>query len=214
MKVTRAQSEENRQKVIAAASRLFRERGFDGIGLSDLMGAAGLTQGGFYKKFESKEDLATKACASALDRSRVRWARIVARAREKPFAALVRAYLSARHRDDVGDGCAFAALGSDVARHNAGLRQVFEKEIEAQLDFLDHLISDTPDAATRDQSIAALSTMVGALLLSRVATSPALSKRFLDASANAVVMRSDADGGRASPQPAPPGRPTSRRARP
>lgn len=193
MKVTRAQSEENRQTVIATASRLFRERGFDGIGLSDLMNAAGLTHGGFYKKFDSKEDLATQACTSALDKSRVKWSRVVARAKDEPFTAVVLSYLSERHRDDIGDGCTFAALGPDAARHSPKLRQVFEREIEAHLDFLDNLLSDEPNEATRDQSIAALSTMVGALLISRVVTNPALSKRFLDASAEAIIARSDSE---------------------
>jgi TetR/AcrR family transcriptional repressor of nem operon len=190
MKVTRAQSEENRQTVIATAGRLFRERGFDGIGLADLMSAAGLTHGGFYKKFGSKEDLAMQACTSALDKSRVKWSRVVARATKASFASLVRFYLSERHRDDVGDGCAFAALGPDAARNSPKLRQVFEREIDAHLDFLDNLISDEPNEVTRDQSVAALSTMVGALLLSRVVTNPTVSKRFLDASAEAIIARS------------------------
>jgi TetR/AcrR family transcriptional regulator, transcriptional repressor for nem operon len=193
MKVTRVQSEKNRQTVVATASRLFRQRGFDGIGLSDLMNAAGLTHGGFYKKFESKEDLAIQACTCALDRSMVKLSRVVARAKEEPFTAVVRSYLSERHRDDVGDGCAFAALGSDAARRSLGLRQVFEREVEAQLDFLNNLLSDEPNEATRNRSVAALSTMVGALLMSRVVTNPARSKQFLDASAEAIITGSNAD---------------------
>jgi TetR/AcrR family transcriptional regulator, transcriptional repressor for nem operon len=193
MKVTRVQSEKNRQTVVATASRLFRQRGFDGIGLSDLMNAAGLTHGGFYKKFESKEDLAIQACTSALDRNRVKLSRVVARAKEEPFTAVVRCYLSERHRDDVGHGCTFAALGSDAARRSLELRQVFEREVEAQLDFLDSLLSDEPNEATRNRSVAALSTMVGALLMSRVVTNPARSRQFLDASAEAIITRSDAE---------------------
>ncbi len=190
MKVTRAQSEENRQVVINTASQLFRERGFDGIGLNDLMNAAGLTHGGFYKKFKSKDDLAAQACTRALDKSRVKWARVIARAKGNPFAAIVRHYLSDRHRDDLGDGCAFAALSPDAARHGPALRQVFETEIEAHLDLLDSLLSATPDAKTRDRSIAALSTMIGALIISRVVNNPALSERFLKVSADAIIARS------------------------
>jgi TetR/AcrR family transcriptional regulator, transcriptional repressor for nem operon len=190
MKVTRAQSEENRQVVINTASRLFRERGFDGIGLNDLMNAAGLTHGGFYKKFKSKEDLVVQACARALDKSRVKWSRVIARAKGNPFAAIVRSYLSDRHRDDKVDGCAFAALGSDAARHGRALRQIFETEIEAHLDLLDSLSSGDPNEKTRDRSIATLSTMVGALIISRVVNNPALSKRFLDASAEAIIAQS------------------------
>lgn len=191
MKVSRAQSEENRQAVIATASRLFRERGFDGIGLSDLMKAAGLTHGGFYNKFESKEDLAAQACTAALDKSRVKWTRVALQAQADPFASLVHYYLSERHRDNVGDGCAFASLGSDAMRHGSKLREVFESEIEAHLDILDSLLAQEPDQATRDESIAAMATMVGALLISRVVTDPALSRRFLEASAQSIIAGSE-----------------------
>ena len=189
MKVTRAQAEENRQTVIATASRLFRERGFDGIGLTDLMQAAGLTHGGFYKQFKSKDDLAMQACTRALDKSRVKWARVIAKAKGRPFAAIVRHYLSGRHRDDAGDGCAFVALGSDAARRSPALRRIFETEIEAHLDLLDSLSADEPNETTRDRSIAALSTMVGALLISRVVNNPALSERSPNASAAAIIAR-------------------------
>ncbi|MFW7269961.1 TetR/AcrR family transcriptional regulator [Gluconacetobacter sp. Hr-1-5] len=187
MRVTRVQSEENRQAVINAASRLFRERGFDGIGLNDLMKAAGLTHGGFYKKFKSKEDLAMQACTRALDKSRVKWARVVVRAKESPFAAIVRFYLSPRHRDNPGDGCAFAALGADAGRLDHDFRQIFETELEAHLDFLDNVLSAKPDEETRNRSIAALSTMVGALVISRAVNNPLLSERFLKASADAII---------------------------
>lgn len=183
---------ENRQTVIATASRLFREKGFDGIGLSDLMKAAGLTHGGFYNKFESKEDLAAQACASALDKSRVKWTRVALKAKSDPFASLVRHYLSERHRDDVGDGCTFASLGTDATRHGLKLRDVFESEVEAHLDILDSLLAEEPDETTRDESIAALATMVGALLISRVVINPALSRRFLDVSAQSVIADSEA----------------------
>lgn len=190
MRVTRTQAEANRQSVVNTASHLFRERGFDGIGLVDLMNSAGLTHGGFYRKFKSKEDLAAQACARALEKSRVKWSRTIARAKGNPFVALVRFYLSERHRDGTGDGCAFAALAADAARHGSSLREVFETEIEAHLDLLDSLSPGKSNKKTRDKSIAALSTMVGALVLSRAIQNPALSKRFLNASVQAIVARS------------------------
>lgn len=187
MKVSRAQSEENRLTVIATAGRLFREQGFDGISLSDLMKAAGLTHGGFYKKFESKQDLAAQACTAALDKSRVKWTRVALKAEANPFASLVRYYLSERHRDNIGEGCAFASLGTDAIRHGSKLREVFEGEVNAHLDILDSLLSDQPDDATRDESISALATMVGALLISRVVINPTLSRRVLEVSAQKII---------------------------
>ena len=193
MRVSRAQAEENRQAVINVASRLFREHGFNGIGLNDLMKAAGLTHGSFYKQFKSKEDLIVQACSRALDESKGKWSSVVAKATGNSLAALVRFYLSTRHRNQTGGGCAFAALGSDAARSSPALCRTLEAGIEAHLDILDGLSSAAPDNATRDRSIAALSTMVGALILSRAVKDTALSQRILDASANEIIARSVED---------------------
>ncbi len=192
MKVSRAQADENRRTVVAVASRLFRERGYDGIGLNDLMKGAGLTQGGFYKQFRSKEDLAIQASAKALENSTAKWLHIVAKS-AKPLKALLRSYLSERHCCDRGEGCAFAALGSDAARHSSALRQIFERGIEAYLDVLDTVVTPSPGEPVRDKSIATLSTMVGALILSRAVNDEHLSKSFLRASADHLLAGS-ADG--------------------
>jgi purine nucleoside phosphorylase len=114
VRVSRAQAEENRRTVIDVASRLFRERGFDGIGLNDLMKGAGLTQGGFYKQFRSKEDLAVQASVKAFETSIAKWAEAVAKTARKPLDSLVRFYLSNGHRQEKAEGCAIAALGADA----------------------------------------------------------------------------------------------------
>jgi TetR/AcrR family transcriptional repressor of nem operon len=190
VRVSRAQANENRRTVINVASRLFRERGFDGVGLNDLMKGAGLTHGGFYKQFQSKEDLAIQASAKALENSAVKWSGVIAKAARRPLAALVRSYLSDRHRKQTAEGCAFAALGSDAARRSAALRDAFETGIEAHLDVLDALVKPSPGENTRDKSIATLSTMVGALILSRAVNDERLSKRFLRAAARGVLTES------------------------
>ena len=99
MRVSREQAAENRDRIIDAAGRLFRERGFDGIGVANLMKAAGLTHGGFYGHFESKEDLEVEACARVLARSSERWPPMAANAAEAPLEGLLDSYLSGRHRD-------------------------------------------------------------------------------------------------------------------
>ncbi len=187
MRVSRTQAEENHQTVINEAGRLFRSHGFDGIGLADLMKAAGLTHGGFYRQFRSKEDLAVQASGRALDQSAEAWSRIVAKAAGNPFAALIRHYLSERHRDRVGEGCAFVALAADAARSGPALRQTFEAGVAAHLDVLDDVSPGKSGKAARDRSIATLSTMVGALLLSRAVDDKALSKRFLDVAAKELI---------------------------
>ncbi|WP_331374324.1 TetR/AcrR family transcriptional regulator [Sinorhizobium chiapasense] len=194
MRVSRAQADENRRTVIDVASRLFRERGFDGIGLNDLMKGAGLTQGGFYKQFQSKDDLVVQASAKALENGAATWAAVVAKAARKPLRALVRFYLSERHCHAKAEGCALAALGPDAARRSPALRQAFETGIKNHLDILDGLLSPTPGENVRDRSIVALSTMVGALVLSRAVDDERLSKRILQAAADGMLLERADDG--------------------
>src|SRR5947209_3087766 len=116
MRVSRTQAEKNRQAVIDVASRLFREHGFDGIGLKDLMQSAGLTQGAFYKQFASKDDLAAQASRRALESAFQRWSAAAAARPQDPLGAVVAFYLSTDHREEKMDGCPVVALGSDAAR--------------------------------------------------------------------------------------------------
>src|SRR5438445_5495634 len=122
MRVSRVQAEENRQTVINVASRLFREHGFDGIGLKDLMESAGLTQGAFYKQFASKEDLVAQASGRALESATLRWSEAIAAKPDDPLGAVIAFYLSMGHRDEKMDGCPVAALGSDAARQSSEVK--------------------------------------------------------------------------------------------
>ena len=116
MRVSREKAAESRERIIDAASALFRAKGFDGIGVADIMKAANLTHGGFYGHFASKDDLVAQASRRSMARAAANWERVVAAAPDKPYAALLDHYLSPRHRDDPGKGCAFAALSNDAAR--------------------------------------------------------------------------------------------------
>lgn len=189
MRVSRAQAEENRQNVINVASRLFRQRGFDGIGLSDLMKGAGLTQGGFYKQFKSKEDLAAQASMRAMETSAQKWGHATQTHSEDPLDALLRLYLSTDHRDQPGEGCPLVALAADAARHGPALRATFESGIITLLRVLDEVVNPADGADARQASLAVLSTMVGALLLSRVVKDEAQSRDFLTAATNDIRNR-------------------------
>jgi TetR/AcrR family transcriptional repressor of nem operon len=183
MRVSRVQAAENRQSVINAASRLFRERGFDGIGLKDLMKGANLTQGAFYKQFESKDDLAAKASARALEIAFQRWSEAAAHP-ENPLEEVLSFYLSAGHREDRADGCPIVALGADAARQGSEVKASFEAGIKAYLDLLARLIGDGECAQPKQKTMAILSTMVGAMTLSRAVNDSALAQSILDAAAD------------------------------
>jgi len=186
MRVSRAQAAENRQNVINVASRLFRSRGFDGIGLKDLMEAAGLTQGAFYKQFASKEDLAAQASRRALESANLRWSTAIAENPEDPLGAVIAFYLSAGHREETMDGCPVVALGSDAARQGSDVKASFEAGIKAYLEILGRLIAKTENEESRRKAMAILSTMVGAMTLSRVVNDPELARAFLDTAVEQV----------------------------
>ncbi len=180
MRVSRIQAAENRETVINVASRLFRERGFDGIGLKDLMEAAGLTQGGFYKQFASKEDLVAQASRRALESATLRWSAATAENPEDPLGAVIAFYLSTEHREEKMDGCPVVALGADAARQGSDVKASFEAGIKAYLELLERLIAETDGEGPNGKAMVILSTMVGALTLSRVVNDPGLAQAFLD----------------------------------
>src|SRR5258708_30972677 len=136
MRVSRVQAEENRQTVINVASRLFREHGFDGIGLKDLMEGAGLTQGGFYKQFTSKDDLAAQASRRALESASHRWSAAAKANPKDPLGAVIAFYLSMGHREERMEGCPVVALGSDAARQSVEVKASFEAGIKSYLEML------------------------------------------------------------------------------
>jgi TetR/AcrR family transcriptional regulator, transcriptional repressor for nem operon len=180
MRVSRVQAAENRQTVINVASRLFRSRGFDGIGLKDLMEGAGLTQGAFYKQFASKEDLAAQASRRALESATLRWSAATAAKPEDPLDGLFEFYLSAEHREETTDGCPVVALGSDAARQSSDVKASFEDGIKAYLEIVGRLIAEVDGKKPDGKAMVILSTMVGALTLSRVVNDSELAQAFLD----------------------------------
>ena len=186
MRVSRIQAEENRQTVIEVASRLFREHGFDGIGLKDLMKSAGLTQGAFYKQFASKEDLAVQASKRALESAFRRWSVAAEANPQDPLGAVVAFYLSPEHREEKMDGCPIVALGSDAARQSSDVKASFETGIRDHLEILSRLIAETSGEKPKGKAMAILSTMVGALMLSRVVNDPDLAQALLKAAAKQV----------------------------
>jgi len=186
MRVSRVQAEENRQTVINVASRLFREHGFDGIGLKGLMEGAGLTQGAFYKQFASKEDLTAQASRRAFESALRRWSAAADEHPEDPLGAVLAFYLTMDHRAEKMDGCPIVALGADAARQSNDVKASFEAGIKAHLELLGRWFREADSEEPSGKAMAALSTMVGAVVLSRAVNDEQLSKQFLQAAAKSV----------------------------
>jgi TetR/AcrR family transcriptional repressor of nem operon len=178
MRVSREQAAKNREHVVDTAARLFRERGYDGIGVADLMKEAGLTHGGFYGNFASKEQLMAEACARAFDSAAERWTRLAARDGAGAMAGIADAYLSRAHVDHPGAGCAVAALGADASRLAPPVRAAMTDGIKTQIDLMASLhAGGTQDA--RAGAIADYAAMIGALVLARATDDVALSEEIL-----------------------------------
>src|SRR5215217_6031991 len=163
MRVTKAQAKQNRVHIVATAGRLFRERGYDGVGVADLMAAAGFTHGGFYKHFGSKADLMAEAAASGFGQSAATISAV-------DTGTFVKKYLSREHRDARGDGCTFAALSGDAARQPKSIKAAFAAGLESELATLageDSALSKSAKREARANRIDTLAHLVGALVLSR-----------------------------------------------
>ena len=186
MRVSREQFAANRQRILDVAARLFREKGFEGIGVDGIMEAAGLTHGGFYGHFASKAQLADQACSTALERLNQRWDALAQGSPEDGMTEIARSYLSKRHRDAPGHGCVFAALGSELARQSAAVRSTVTKGVRARLGILERVAQGQSKAARRKQAIAALSEMVGALVMARLVNDAALSNEILTVATSTV----------------------------
>ncbi|WP_439814400.1 TetR/AcrR family transcriptional regulator [Zavarzinia sp. CC-PAN008] len=187
MKVSREQVAANRERILQAAGRLFRERGFDGIGLADIMKAAGLTHGAFYGHFESKDDLAAAACASALARLTERWEAQAAASPDTARRGIVQDYLADRHRDDPGTGCLYAALGAEVVRRPPAVRHAATVALKRQVACLEQAARAEGAADPRTTALATMAGMVGALILARMVDDPALGDELRQAVQQAVA---------------------------
>ena len=181
MRVSKQVAAENRQRILAAAGRLFRERGIDGAGVDAITEAAGLTHGAFYSQFGSKEAVVVEALDLILNESNARWARAAGEAdKRQVLESIIDGYLSSRHRNTLGKGCAVAALGSDLPRQSKKAREVFTERLEEGLEGLASLVPARTASRRRDVATQLFSAMVGGLILARAVGSESVSQRILD----------------------------------
>ncbi|MCX2898246.1 TetR/AcrR family transcriptional regulator [Pseudomonas mandelii] len=184
-RVSRKQAELNREIIVEAATHLLRERGLHGVSVIDVMAAAGLTHGGFYGHFESREALAQEASGRAFAQSLLRWQERMAAQPDKTAArrAVIEPYLSAASRDNPGDSCPVAAFVGDMCHEpvESPVRATFIEGLESLLETLVTLVDGSDDEQKRQQALMQYSLMVGALTLARATRGDPLSDEILQA---------------------------------
>ncbi len=185
MKVSREQALENRENVVQAAARLFRERGIDGVGVAELMKSVGLTHGGFYGQFGSKEELVAEACAWAFEGSVAKWKRTAAAHPRDAAGAIADFYLAPEHRDRPGAGCAAAALAGDMAREGVHARQAFTQGVRDLVGVI-AASKEGSESQRQRQALATFSAMLGAVVLARAVDDAELADEILAAARQAV----------------------------
>ena len=193
-RVSRLQADRNRTAITEASARLFRERGVDNVSVAELMAAAGLTHGGFYGHFESKEELAGEACRWAFGRSVERWKKRIADKGDRNVAraALTDSYLSSQSRSGPDGSCPATSLASDVARKlaDAPIRAAYVGGLEELLKILASVQDTGASRSDREAALADLSTMVGGLVLAKATQGEPISDEIL-AAARRRLNRTD-----------------------
>jgi len=190
MRYSREHKLETHARIVRKASVRLRERGAHGIGVADLMKDAGLTHGGFYAHFDSRDALVIEAFTHAMDSSTERWRRLAEQTRrEKRFAMVVNTYLTSLHRDNPGQGCTIPALGAEIARESSKTRKVFAGRLERMIDMLAEQIPNLPRKAARKKATAAIATLMGTMVMARIAGTGGFSDEILDAGREALLGR-------------------------
>jgi TetR/AcrR family transcriptional repressor of nem operon len=190
MRYSRQHKLETHARIVKKASVRLREKGAHGIGVADLMKDAGLTHGGFYAHFDSRDALVIEAFTYAMDRGTERWRKLAEQtAPDKRLTTIVESYLTSVHRDDPGRGCAIPTLAAEIARENPKTRKAFAAKLEQMIDMLADQIPQVPRKAARQQATAAIATMMGTLVLARIAGNGEFSDEILGAGRDAVLDR-------------------------
>jgi TetR/AcrR family transcriptional repressor of nem operon len=191
MRKSKEESAQTRQRIVEAASAEFRRNGVDGTGLTDLMAAAGLTHGGFYKHFEAKEQVIAESLALAAESMVEAIRRILsASPGNRGLHAAIAEYLSIKHRDDAAGGCPFAALGSEMARGSDAVREATTTGFLKMVDTIASQLDGMSPAAAKKEALLMLSTMIGAVTMARMVTDPDLSASILRQARNHLTRSS------------------------
>jgi TetR/AcrR family transcriptional repressor of nem operon len=193
MRVSREKFAENRQKILETAGIMFRENGFNGVGVADIMKACGLTHGGFYGHFQSKEELQLEVSRALIARVEIRWKELIAKSPERPLEALLEHYVSWCAVDDPGNSCVFVSLMDEVSRSTGAVREIFNDGLSALVSILADIVpGDTPEER-RKNGFTTLSSMMGAVSLARAVENRDLAGQFLSTMREKLAPAKSAD---------------------
>ncbi len=176
---SRADKNKTHKRIVKIAARRFREEGLAGVGIAELMKEAGLTVGGFYKHFGSRDDLVAEAVSSAFGGWKRRVDAAASGGPSVSLAKLIDDYLNEAHRDDPGTGCAFSALAPEIARSDKRTRALTTEQVRNDIQLIAGLIAGRDAHAARSQAILTFSALVGAMSLARTVSDEALSREIL-----------------------------------
>src|SRR6202008_3764015 len=203
MGYSKAQKEKTHKRIVAIASKRFREQGLAGFGIAELMKEAGLTVGGFYKHFGSRDDLVAEAVNSAFGGWEGQLAAAKSGGPSVSVAKLIDDYLNKAHRDNPGSGCAFSALAPEIARSDKRTRALTSDQVKADLELIAGLLPGRDKRAARSRAILTFSTLVGAMSLARAVSDEALSHEILKTVANLLKHPACKRQARYSVEPTP-----------
>jgi TetR/AcrR family transcriptional repressor of nem operon len=183
-----AAKEASHERIVSVAARAIRRSGYDGTGVADIMKEAGLTHGAFYAHFASREAMLAEAATRACAESAALVAGVAAGSPpEQAMAAMLRAYLSPEHREQIEMGCPLAALGSETPRQAPEVRRATTRHVKEMVDFVARQSPDWGQPGAHERALATVATMVGTLLLARVVDEPALADSFCEAALTQLV---------------------------
>lgn len=190
MRRSKQQTAETRQKIIQAASALFRERGVDGVSVAEVMEKAGLTHGGFYKHFESKDALLAEAIGAAFAESMCAWDDVLAQQDDKSLSvkALIDLYLTDIHKKDLAHGCPAAALASEMIRQDGSPKSCFADGVKGMIAVFEKQIAANNEAEEgKELAIATVASLIGALMIARSAENEKTAQSYLDAARKTLL---------------------------
>jgi TetR/AcrR family transcriptional repressor of nem operon len=187
MRKSKQEAAATRQRIVMAAAAAFRKNGIAGTGLDDLMAAAGLTHGGFYRHFDSKDQIVAEACTAAVESLVAQLAAAASgKSQQRGLKTIVGKYLSAAHRDDPAYGCPLAALGSEMARGDERTRAAATQAFLMLVGVIASQFGKTRSDVARRRALVAAATMIGALTMSRIVTDSELSADILREAGKAI----------------------------